>query len=68
MEKVIMRQSLKKISPDLKVMSFQIRKSQQVPSLMNKNRTTHVHLIGKFGKGNEEDISKEQRKNSSHMR
>lgn len=41
----------KKISPELKDMSFPIRKIQQAPSSMNENITTSVHFIGKLKKG-----------------
>lgn len=36
-------------------MSFQIRKTQQVPSSVNENRTTPVHFIGKFKGGGDKE-------------
>ena len=37
-----------RISPELKDMSFQVRKIHQVPNSMNGNRTTPVNFAGKL--------------------
>lgn len=37
-----------KVSPEVKDMSFQIRKTQQVPNSMNEKRTTAANFISKL--------------------
>lgn len=70
-----------RISPELKDMSFQVRKIHQVPNSMNGNRMTPVNFAGKLKEvaegrgveGREEQFlffsfPTEQRKNKLHMK